>query len=54
MIFAKADHSGLAYGLAAVISSVFVAGMIASRTSHENMRAILRAIELLVDENQNG
>jgi peptidoglycan/LPS O-acetylase OafA/YrhL len=54
MIFAKNDHSGLPYGLAAVIGSVFVAGMMASRASHENTRAILKAIELLVDQNQNG
>jgi peptidoglycan/LPS O-acetylase OafA/YrhL len=54
MIFAKNDHSGLPYGLAAVIGSVFVAGMMASRASHNNTRAILKAIELLVDRDQNG
>jgi peptidoglycan/LPS O-acetylase OafA/YrhL len=54
MIFAKNDHSGLPFGLAAVIGSVFVAGMMASRASHNNTRAILKAIELLVDREQNG
>ena len=47
MMFAKDDHVGMPYGLAAVISSVFVAGMIAAKTSNDNTRAILKAIELI-------
>jgi Na+/H+ antiporter NhaD/arsenite permease-like protein len=47
MMFAKDDHTGLPFGLAAVIGAVFVAGMIAAKASHENTRIILRAIETL-------
>jgi Na+/H+ antiporter NhaD/arsenite permease-like protein len=50
MCFAKDDHTGLPFGLAAVIGSVFVAGMIASKASHDNTRAILKAIELLSND----
>ena len=50
MIFAKDDHRGLPFGLAAVMGSVFVAGMIASKVSHDNTRVILKAIELLSTE----
>lgn len=54
MMLAKDDHTGLPYGLAAVMGSVFVAGMIAAKTSHDNTRAILKAIELLSTDKQNG
>ena len=54
MMFAKDDHTGLPFGLAAVMGSVFVAGMIAAKASHDNARAILKAIELLSMDNQNG
>lgn len=47
MMFAKDDHTGLPYGLAAVIAAVFVAGMIAKKASLDNTRTILRAIETL-------
>ncbi len=47
MMFAKDDHSGLPFGLAAVIGSVFVTGMIAAKVSHDNTRMILKSIELL-------
>ncbi len=50
MMFAKNDHTGLPYGLAAVMGSVFVAGMIAAKTSNDNTRTILKAIELLANE----
>ena len=52
MMLAKDDHYGLPFGLAAVIASVFVAGMIAAKTSHDNTRAILKAIEQLSTDNQ--
>ena len=52
MMFAKDDHTGLPYGLAAVISAVFVAGMIASKVSNDNTRAILKAIELTARTSQ--
>ena len=51
MIFAKDDHSGLPFGLAAVIGAVFVAGMMASKASYDNARTILRAIESLSQKN---
>jgi hypothetical protein len=54
MMFAKNDHTGLPFGLAAVMCSVFVAGMGVMRTSHDNTRAILKAIELLSTDKQNG
>jgi hypothetical protein len=54
MIFAKDDHTGLPFGFAAVMGSVFVAGMIAVKASHDNTRAILKAIELLSTDKQNG
>ena len=50
MMFAKDDHTGLPFGLAAVIGAVFVAGMLAAKTSQDNTRAILRAIETLSQE----
>ena len=53
MMFSKDDHTGLPYGLAAVIGSVFVAGMIASKASNDNTRAILKAIELLSSEKED-
>jgi hypothetical protein len=53
MITAKDDHRGLPFGLAAVMGSVFVAGMGASKTSYENTQAILKAIELLSTDKQN-
>lgn len=54
MMLAKDDHKGLPFGLAAVISSVFVAGMISAKASHDNTRTILKAIELLAVEKQNA
>lgn len=50
MMFAKDDHAGLPFGLAAVIGAVFVAGMGAAKASHDNTRTILRAIETLSRE----
>ena len=50
MMLSKDDHTGLPFGLAAVIGSVFVAGMMAARASHDNTRTILKAIELLSTE----
>jgi len=50
MMFARDDHAGLPFGLAAVIGAVFVAGMGAAKASHDNMRTILRAIETLSQE----
>ena len=54
MMFAKDDHTGLPFGLAAVMGSVFVAGMMAAKASHTNTRAILKAIELLSTDKQDG
>ena len=54
MIFAKNDHTALPFGLAAVIGSVFVAGMMATRASHQNTRAILKAIDLLAGGKQDS
>ena len=53
MMFSKDDHTGLPFGLAAVISSVFVAGMMATKASHDNTRTILKAVELLSSEKRN-
>ncbi len=53
MMLAKDDHTGLPFGLAAVMGSVFVAGMIAYRASNDNTRTILKAIELLSAEKLN-
>jgi len=50
MMFARDDHAGLPFGLAAVIGAVFVAGMGAAKASHDNTRTILRAIETLSQE----
>jgi hypothetical protein len=50
MMFAKDDHTGLPFGLAAVIGAVFVAGMGAAKASHDNTRILLRAIETLSQE----
>ena len=50
MMFSKDDHKGIPFGLAAVMGSVFVAGMMASKVSQDNTRAILKAIELLSSE----
>ncbi len=50
MMLAKDDHTGLPFGLAAVIGSVFVAGMMATKASQNNTRTILKAIELLSTE----
>jgi hypothetical protein len=52
MMAAKDDHTGLPFGLAAVMGSVYVAGIGAAKASHENTRVILKAIELLSAENQ--
>jgi hypothetical protein len=54
MMLAKDDRTGLPFGLAAVMGSVFVAGMIAAKSSHDNTRAILKAIELLSTDKRNG
>ena len=54
MILSKDDHRGLPFGLAAVICSVFVAGMIASKVSSDNTRTILKAIELLSSDTQSS
>ena len=54
MMLAKDDHKGLPFGLAAVISSVFVAGMISAKASHDNTRTILKAIELLAVEKRDA
>ena len=51
MMFAKDDHTGLPFGLAAVIAAVFVAGMMAGKASYDNTRTILRAIETLSQGN---
>lgn len=53
MILAKDESEGLPLGLAAVMGSVFVAGMIAAKTSHESTRTILKAIELLSADNRD-
>ena len=53
MIFAKDEQKGLPYGLAAVMGSVFVAGMGAAKASHDNTRAILKAIELVAADDRN-
>jgi hypothetical protein len=50
MMSAKDDHTGLPFGLAAVIGAVFVAGVGAAKASHDNTRIILRAIETLSQE----
>jgi hypothetical protein len=54
MMLAKDDHTGLPFGLAAVMGSVYVAGMMAAKASHDNTRAILKAIELISKEQQNS
>ena len=53
MMASKDDHHGLPLGLAAVMGTVYVAAMMASRASHENTRAILKAIELLAEQNHS-
>jgi hypothetical protein len=53
MIFSKDDHAGLPLGLAAVMGTVYVAAMIAAKASHDNTRAILKAIELLSEQNHS-
>jgi len=52
MIVASDDHHAMPFGLAAVIGSVYVAGMMSAKASHENTRVILKAIELLSKEEQ--
>jgi drug/metabolite transporter (DMT)-like permease len=52
MMAAKDDHAGLPFGLAAVISAVFVAGMGVTKASYDNTRSILRAIETLSQEKE--
>ena len=54
MILAKDDHAGLPFGLAAVMSSVYVAAMMNAKASHDNTRTILKALELLSKDKQNG
>ena len=53
ILFRQRRPHGLPFGLAAVIGIVFVAGMTASNASHVNTRAILKAIELLSNDNRN-
>ena len=53
MCFAKDDHKGLPFGLAAVMVSAYVAGMISAKTSHDNTRRILKAIELLAADKKS-
>ncbi len=50
MIVSKDDHHGLPLGLGAVMGTVYVAAMMASKASHENTRTILKAIELLSEQ----
>lgn len=54
MCFAKDDHKGLPFGLAAVMVSAYVAGMITAKTSQDNTQMILKAVELLGAENRKG
>jgi hypothetical protein len=54
MILAPNDHKGIPYGLSAVITSVFVAWLLTVRVFNANTRAILKAIELLSRQNQEG
>lgn len=54
MCFAKDDHRGLPFGLAAVMVSAYVAGMITARVSHDNTRAILKAIDLVAGEKKSS
>ena len=51
-MMSKDDHHGLPLGLAAVMGTVYVAAMMAAKTSHENTRTILKAIELLSEQNR--
>jgi hypothetical protein len=53
MMAAKDDHTGLPFGLAAVMASVYGAGMGATKASHDNTRTILKAIELLSKNQRN-
>ncbi len=53
MMFAKDDRKGLPFGLAAVMGSVYVAGMMASKASSDNTRTILKALELLSSDTQS-
>ena len=53
MIVAQDDHVGLSFGLAAVIGSVFVAGIAATRASQESTRVILKAMEVLSEDNHD-
>lgn len=50
MMYAKDDHTAFPFGLAAVMGAVFVTGLGAQKASHDNTRAILRAIETLAQE----
>ncbi len=54
MMFSKDDHKGLPFGLAAVMGSVYVAGMMASKASSDNTRTILKALELLSSDTQSS
>ena len=54
MIFSVNDHKGLPFGLAAIIGSVYAAGLGAAKASHDNTRTILKAIELLASEKDNS
>jgi hypothetical protein len=54
MCFAKDDHNGLPFGLAAVMVSAYVAGMMSARASHDNTRTILKALDLIAAEKTNS
>jgi hypothetical protein len=54
MMFSANDHKGLPFGLAAIIGSVYAAGLGAMKASHDNTRTILRAIESLASEKDNS
>jgi len=51
MIMSKDDHHGLPLGLGAVMGTVYVAAMMAAKASHENTRTILKAVEMLSEQN---
>jgi hypothetical protein len=54
MILAPNDHKAIPWGLSAVMTCVFVAAFMALRISTANTRAILKAIELLAERDQEG
>ena len=54
MILAKDQDHGLPFGLAAIMGTVYCAAMMAAKTSHENTRTILKAIELLARDGDDS